>query len=380
MVNKIKFENLDLNSVLLYSSENTTEKELTEYGNNSVNSISKEPSPTDENDTDGASNVSSSPSSSSVLPPGYGAAIMMAFLAMIEYLNEVSQQSYQATIDSAQAMIGTNGQNGLISNWVKEGIQSAEQSGKQFMYQAIGALVGAAFSAAAVMGSVGGFAKNCTDGVGQGKYQTEKGALNEQLSSARNYKTMLSELNNPDMEAGSSSEAVNGGIEMRTKIEMDSIAQQRKQDLVNGVGVDSYKGADKDGNFSQADIDTRNAAKHLQPDERSAAVKKADERIENLEKQLSSFDAKQNIWVSLLGQFSQAGSGAGSAYGGLEASKAVTKSGIAKANADAIQQASQTTGKVEETAISSLQSSREQMGQIATAMAQALQAQVQDKA
>jgi hypothetical protein len=346
-----------------------------------------------------------------LLPAGYGAAIVTAFLAMIKYLNEMSQQGYQTTVYSANAMIGTNGSKGLIQSWVDAGMNSANAAGDQAMDEAIGSLVSAGVCGISFFGSVGGAAKNSTSGVGEGMFQTETGKINAELKDANSYKDMLNEATTGDFVAESESQKIpeqaaqNANQAAREnqlaeqsqekmterKPEMDPESLKLKKIMKEKAEQLGYK-AKKDGKLSEADKEynekikenndkIEDAAKHLQTaDEKTAAKKKADEWIESLQKQLENKENSQQKLVNILNSFSNMGQSGGQSYGKWTGSQAQVEAGQQKANSDVFAQTSQTTEGVKEKATQKAQADQEAMRQEAGALAQALASQTQSRA
>lgn len=310
-----------------------------------------------------------------VLPMSYGGAITAAFLSMIDYLSQSAQQSYEVIVSTAQGMIGTDGQNGLIASWVQAGMDAAKAQGEQIMYNAIGSLVGAAVSTVSLVSSFGGFVKNCTDGIGTGALQTQRGQFSQELKDANNYRSLLDQPSKKDLIAQAKTENIialdpNAPAKPARSVNLSPEVTRRKQELIEGVEINNY------GNNATKDQLTREAAGHLTPAERITAKEKADKQIENIQGKIGKGDQAQYNLSQFLNSFTQAGTTAGQAYGGMTSSEQAIIAGEQKSTAEVMQQAGQTTEGVKEKATSKAQSDREQMGQMAQALAQALAAQV----
>ena len=310
-----------------------------------------------------------------VLPMSYGGAITAAFLSMIDYLSQSAQQSYDVTVSTAQGMLGTDGQNGLIASWVQAGMDAAKAQGEQIMYQAIGSLVGAVVSGVSVSFMAGGFIRNCTDGIGTGMLQTNRGKLSQELQDAGNYRNLLDQPSKKDLIAQAKTENIialdpSAPAKPPRTVNMDNPVTRRKQELIEGVEINNY------GNDIAKDKVTKDAAQHLTAEERIPAKEKADKRKESIQGQIDKGDSAQYGWVQFLNAVTQAGTSAGQAYGGMTSSEQAIIAGEQKSTAEVMQQAGQTTEGVKEKATSKAQSDREQMGQMAQALAQALAAQV----
>jgi hypothetical protein len=342
--------------------------------------------------------TSAAPIDPMVLPAGYGAAIIAAFLAMIKYLNEMAEQGYQVTAYSANAMIGTDNKPGLIQSWVDAGMNGAEAQGAQMRDEAIGALVSGALCGFSFLGAIGGFVKNSTSIPSKIGFENEYGRISEQLEDATSYKNMLDAQTPGEYIAQSESERVvqepaaanQENVlteEQQDTAErmapMDKKTSDLKEDMIQRANTE-YK-ANRKGQLSEA-VQKRNeeielAAKHLNTQEEKAAAKeKADKRIESLQNQLGQRENAQQMLVNTLSSFTQAGSAGGQAYGGWTKSQEQIEASKQKASGDALQQTSQTTEDVKGKATQQAQTDREQMGQMAQALAQALASQTQSRA
>lgn len=296
-----------------------------------------------------------------LLAPSYGAAIMMSFLAMMQYMKQVAEQGYEITADQAEVMIGTDGNTGLINAWVQAGCDAAEASGKQLRMQAIGSLISASVSAVSVTVMAGGFLKNCTDGIGEGPFQTQRGQLSKQLETATADRKAL--------DLGGNGSIVNRPLKQgASTTEESQLLQQRKQQLIDGLSPNA-----KTEKYTQAAINEM----HTQPDKTDleAARKSAKSNEENLQNQISGFDMKQKTLTDFMNAVNGVGQAAGSATGGMMAAEQQTLAGVMKSIADALQMSLQTNQKVSDQGSKTSQDYITQMGQLAAALAQALEAQ-----
>lgn len=310
-----------------------------------------------------------------VLPMSYGGALVSAFLSMIDYLSQASQQNYEVTVSTAQGMIGTDGQNGLIASWVQAGMDAAKAQGEQIMFQAIGSLASAVVSGVSVSFMAGGFIRNCTDGIGTSMFQTNRGKLGQELQDASNYRNLLDQPSKKDLIAQAKTESIialdpSAPAKPPRTVNMDNPVTRRKQELIEGVEINNY------GNNTAKDTVTKDAAQHLSAEERITAKEKADKRKESVQGQIDKGDSAQYGWVQFLNAVTQAGTSAGQAYGGMTSQEQAIIAGEQNTTKDAVQQSAQTTDRVKEDATSKAQSIREQMGQMAQAIAQALAALV----
>ncbi len=361
-----------------------------------------------------SSGTSAEPIDPTVLPAGYGAAIIASFLAMIKYLNEMAEQGYQMTTYSANAMIGTEGKKGLIQSWVDAGMSSATAQGSQITAEAIGSLVSGAVCGLSVLGSLGGFVKNSTSSTTEvfgGRLQNENGRINLELANAQSYRKTLNEPSTAENvaqaetdkvvenKAAANQQAVENAqaeqqqqttekkVVEKKEVELDKDAKALKERMTKEA-IKTYK-SKKDENGvtlsqeaqAKRDTDIETAAQHLGAEERIAAKEKADKWIESLQNQLGQCESAQNQWVSgYMSPIGQVGQAGGQAWGGFTKQESAVEAQKQKANSDTLSQTSQTTEDVKQKATQQAQSDRDQMGQTAQAMAQALASQTQSRA
>ncbi len=361
--------------------------------------LSNESVETDVKDTNG---TSAAPINPTLLPAGYGAAIIASFLAMIKYLNEMAQQGYQVTVYSANAMIGTDNKPGLIQSWVNAGMDSAQAQGDQMRNEAIGFAVSGAVCGLSLLGSVGGFIRNsvsCTSEIGGGMFQNKYGKISLELENAESYRAMLNEPTKAELVAQDGSEKLlnqaapnaqaevqQQQVEVETKVGLDSKSEALKKAMTKDA-IKTYKSKkdENGGNLSQeaqADRDEKIklAAEHLDEGERTAAKKKADKWIESLQNQRGQCEGAQNQWGGLMNQISQGGQTGGQALGGFTKSEKQIESQKQKTISDSNQQTNQATGDVKEKGTQQAQAKQQEMGQTAQALAQALASQTQSRA
>lgn len=299
-----------------------------------------------------------------LLAPSYGAAIMMSFLAMMQYMKQVAEQGYEITADQANVMIGTDGNTGLINAWVQAGCDAAEASGKEVRMQAIGSLISASVSAFSVTVMAGGFLKNSTDGIGEGPFQTERGAKNAELKIAEEERNAI----NRPVPGG---EVITKTLDESPKDPLSVEVSTRIKDLKNGTAPPAINQKEKDLN------EVAISAMQTHPDgpDLEAAKKAAKDKVDNLQNQISGFDGKQRTLTDFMNAFNGMGGAAGSATGNMMAAEQKTLAGVMQSIAGALQMSLQTNQKVSDQGSKTSQDYITQMGQLAAALAQALEAQ-----
>jgi len=308
-----------------------------------------------------------------------GAGIIQAFLAMMKYLQEMQEQNFEMTKDICAGMLGTgvNGaadHKGILQSWAEAGMSEADHTGNQIMQQAIGALIGACIAGASVLATVGGFMRNSTNlGEAHSEASTE-------LENLQKYRARLENgpVQQPEIEAGAEVElqnmqGANGNAANAGKVELDAAAQQRKQELIDGTNLTSYKAKPKgDINDPQSEAaknkQTELAADHLTQEERASAVKEADKKIESANAKLQRCEQAQNTWTQFMNSISQAGSAAGNAYGGWTASDEARQATYEKTSGALLQNAVSTSESSKEKSTQAQQQNREQMGQVALSL------------
>ncbi|HSX38094.1 MAG TPA: hypothetical protein VLE95_04605 [Chlamydiales bacterium] len=303
------------------------------------------------------------------LPFGMGMMIMLAFFEILKYLNQMSQQNYQAVMDSVKTMIGDdkNNQSGLIEIWVEQGMNAATKTGQQMTDQAWGSLIGAGVGVLTTGLTIWSGLRNTSSGMFA---STEKKAADLGLGNAQKYQTMLKGVNPADKVAANVAEVEADALDGAPNPNLGQVINPatRKNELRDGINIHNY---------NDKDVDTKAAAAALKSEAGpgySAALKEAEKQTENATNHVRSFDGKLQTQVNFLNIGNGAGTNAAKGGSDMIAAKDAVESGQDKARAEALQQVTQNFNQVQNTAAQNAQQQQQQQGDQANALANALRA------
>ncbi len=303
-------------------------------------------------------------------PPGYvpmsmASGIIMAFLAMIKFGNEINQQQNELAQLWAKASMGTQQDGtvdlnkGLVGAWFNNGVAAGQSQKDGLQAQAYGYMAGAIAGGAALVGMGISYAKTCTDFGNKANAQ-----LTDQIADATARKTALSGPRAGEFGAGD--------IPMETPAEM-AATRMLKNNLKNGVD-ENFRGKNPDGSID-ADQATRNenVAKQLTGDDLSKSLKAANKRLEFLQVQRDKCDTTQNTRTQVLNSIRGAAESGGTAYGSWQNGVHTADGAQQRASADVAQQNVSQMQGAQDKAISNAQSNHDAANSEAQQLAQALQ-------
>jgi hypothetical protein len=377
------------------------------------------PSKSDERAVDDLAKTapSNTGTSDNYIPMSMAAGIIMAFLAMISFSNNINQLQNELATQWAKANMGeTTDASGkttidvnksIVGQWYHGAVQAGQSQADGLRAQAIASLVSAGIGLAA-LGAMGVAHLTCSSGVSKGELenaQAYKNALEEGPQAEVKARVNIEGEPQEELAAGQAPDAAQGGKGVAAEEANAQQAGDAQKDAVAKKAEDEKKAAEREedkedaaemakkqaeverranemrkgvkiSNYSRgSEVDTNAIAQlRARPEELEEAIQQADKNLERLQNQEAASARKLDTQTQRIVVLKDVGLAASNGVGGWFNGQATGLAAQQKAQSEVAQQNQQQLQSSEEKAAQSAKDNQASANAAAENMAQALQA------